>query len=109
MDKYDFNAYDAVIALVLTRYLKNTGNPKKELKKVIGNGEIEGQELADLLDKAATWAKEGLKPSGEPMNDQLTAEIKNVLNGFSGRQYVQSMDTGFAEFLDDFYHDRIAQ
>ena len=33
-NKYDFNAYDTAIALILTRYLSSTGEVKKELSRV---------------------------------------------------------------------------
>ena len=59
-NRYGFNAYDTVIALVLTQYLKSTGHPKMELAKVVGRGEVDGAALARLLDSAATWAQEGL-------------------------------------------------
>lgn len=106
-NRYGFNAYDTVIALVLTQYLKGTGNPKTELAKVVGRGEVDGAALARLLDSAATWAQEGLHEESDPLNDKLTAEIKGALKGFSGTQYVQAMDAGFVEFLNDFYHNRI--
>ena len=106
-NKYDFNAYDTMVALVLTRYLMNTGRPKTELGTVVRDGAIDGAALADLLDRAAVWAQSGLKSSGEPLNDNMVTEIRKALEGFSGKSYVQSMDAGFAEFLDDFYHDRI--
>lgn len=39
-NKYDFNAYDTAIALILTRYLSSTGEVKKELSRVVGIGTI---------------------------------------------------------------------
>ena len=84
-NKYDFNAYDTVVALVLTRYLMITGRSKIELGAVFGDGTVDGLALAD----------------------NMATEIGKALEGFSGKRYVQSMDTGFAEFLDDFYHHRI--
>ena len=74
---------------------------------MVGRGEVDGAALARLLDSAATWAQEGLHERNDPLNDQLTAEIKDTLHGFSGTQYVQAMDAGFVEFLNDFYYDRI--
>lgn len=58
---YGFNAYDAAIALVLTRYLISTGEPKSELEKVIGTGDVDGAALSELLDRATAWAQEGLQ------------------------------------------------
>ena len=106
-NKYDFNAYDTVVALVLTRYLMITGRSKIELGAVFGDGTVDGLALADLLDRATVWAKEGMKSRGESLTDNMATEIGKALEGFSGKRYVQSMETGFAEFLDDFYHDRI--
>ena len=108
-NKYDFNAYDTAVALILTRYLSSTGEVKKELGRVVGTGTIDGTALADLLDRAAAWAEEGIKPSDDPKTEKLMDAVKTVLDGFSGKRYVQSMDAGFAEFLDDFLNDRIAQ
>ena len=33
--------------------------------------------------------------------------MKTALTGFSSEEYVQNMDEGFTEFLDDFYNDRL--
>ena len=106
-NKYDFNAYDTAIALILTRYLSSTGEVKKELGRVVGTGTIDGAALSDLLDRAAAWAKEGLKPSDDPKTEKLMDAVKTVLDGFSGKRYVQSMDAEFCQFLDDFYNDKI--
>ena len=109
INKYDFNAYDTAIALILTRYLSSTGEVKKELSRVVGIGTIDGAALADLLDRAAAWAEDGLRPSDDPKTEKLIDAVRMVLDGFSGKRYVQSMEVGFCQFLDDFYHDRIAQ
>ena len=108
-NKYDFNAYDTAIALILTRYLSSTGEVKKELSRVVGPGTIDGAALADLLDRAAARAEDELNPSDDPKTAKLMDAVKTVLDGFSGKRYVQSMDAGFCQFLDDFYNDRIAQ
>ena len=107
INKYDFNAYDTAIALILTRYLSSTGEVKKELSRVVGSGTIDGAALSDLLDRAVTWAEDGLRPSDDPKTEKLIDAVKTVLDGFSGKRYVQSMDAGFCRFLDDFYNDRI--
>ena len=106
-NKYDFNAYDTAIALILTRYLSSTGEVKKELSRVVGIGTIDGAALADLLDRAAAWAEDGLNRSDDLKTEKLIDAVKMVLDGFSGKRYVQSMDAGFCQFLNDFYNDRI--
>ena len=106
-NKYDFNAYDTAVALILTRYLSSTGEVKKELGRVVGTGTIDGAALSNLLDRAVAWAEEELRPGDDPKTEKLMEEVKTVLNGFSGKRYVQSMDAGFCQFLDDFYRDRI--
>ena len=108
-NKYDFNAYDTAIALILTRYLSSTGEVKKELGRAVGSGTIDGAALSDLLDRAAAWAEDGLRPSDDPKTEKLIDAVRMVLDGFSGKRYVQSMEVGFFQFLDDFYNDRIAQ
>ncbi len=107
INKYDFNAYDTAIALILTRYLSSTGEVKAELGKVVGTGTINGAALSDLLDRATAWAEDGLRPSDDPKTEKVMNAVKTVLDGFLGKRYVQSMETGFCQFLDDFYHDRI--
>lgn len=107
INKYDFNAYDTAIALILTRSLSSTGEVKMELDKVVGTGTIDGVALSDLLDRAVAWAEEELRPSDDPKTEKLMEEVKTVLNEFSGKRYVQNMEAGFCQFLDDFYHDRI--
>ena len=74
---------------------------------MVGTGTIYGAALSDLLDRAAAWAEEGLRPSDDPKTEKLMDAVKTVLDGFSGKRYVQSMDAGFCQFLDDFYNDRI--
>ena len=106
-NKNDFNAYDTAVALILTRYLSSTGEVKKELGRVVGSDTIDGAALSDLLDRATAWAEDGLRPSDDPKTVKLMNAVKTVLNGFSGKRYVQSMDAGFCQFLDDFLNDRI--
>ena len=106
VNKYDFNAYDTVIALVLTQYLKER-DYKAELGRVIGTDAIDGAALADLLDRTAAWASGSLTSSFEPLQKGLGDVVNAALTDFSGIRYVQSMDVGFCQFLDDFYHDRI--
>ena len=108
-NKYDFNAYDTAVALILTKYLSSTGEVKKELGRVVGSDTIDGAALSDLLDRAAAWAEDGLRPSDDPKTEKLIDAVRMVLDGFSGKRYVQSMEVGFCQFLDDFYNDRIAQ
>ena len=108
-NKYDFNAYDTAIALILTRYLSSTGEVKKKLSRIVGSGTIDGAALSDLLDRAVAWAEDGLRPSDDPKTEKLIDAVKMVLDGFSGKRYVQSMNAGFCQFLDDFYNDRTAQ
>jgi len=105
--KYNFNAYDTVIALVLTQYLKER-DYHEELGKVINGNEINGSELAALLNRAASWASTTLSESFEPLQKGLADVVKAALQDFSGEQYVQSMDAGFAEFLGDFLNDNIS-
>ena len=103
--KYNFNAYDTVIALILTQYLK-TKDYKAELGKVVNGREINGPELAKLLDSATAWASTTLIKSPDQLTGQVIEAVKIALEDCSGEQYVQSMDAGFAEFLDDFLNDR---
>ena len=105
-DKYGFNAYDTVIALILTQYLKER-DYKSELGRVVGTGTIDGAVLADLLNRAAAQAQESLNISSVSLTEEMKQVVIEALADFSGTRYVQSMDVGFCQFLDDFYHDRI--
>ena len=107
-NKYGFNAYDTVIALILTQYLK-TRDYKAELGKIIDENHINTSALVELLDRAALWASTNMVRSEEPLSGKVTDAVCLVLADFSGERYVHAMDAGFAEFLDDFYHDRIEQ
>lgn len=106
VSKYNFNAYDAVIALILTQYLK-TCDYKEELGKVVEGKRINAPELAELLDRAALWASTNMAKSDDPLTEGLSEGIKTALQNFSGEQYVHAMDAGFAEFLDDFLNDNV--
>ena len=103
--KYNFNAYDSIIALILTQYLKER-DYKAELGKVVEGKRINAPALAELLDRAAVWAKDKLISPTDPLTEGLNEGIRTALQDFSGEQYVHAMDTGFAEFLDDFLNDR---
>ena len=105
-DKYDFNAYDTVIALALTEYLKER-NYKAELRNVVETGTVDGAALADLLNRAVAWSKGGLNASSDRYTEEMKQAVNVALTDFSGTRYVQSMDVGFCQFLEDFYHDRI--
>ena len=105
-NKYGFNAYDTVIALALTEYLKKR-DYKAELGKVVGTGDMDGAALADLLNRAVAWSKGGLNVSSDRYTKEMKQAVEVALTDFSGIRYVQSMDVGFCQFLEDFYHDRI--
>lgn len=107
-NKYGFNAYDTVIALILTQYLKPR-DYRAELGKIVDGNHINAPALAELLDAAAVWATETLRTSSDPLMEGIRDAVKNALADFFGEKYVHAMDAGFAEFLDDFYHDRIKQ
>lgn len=106
MNKYNFNAYDTVIALILTQYLKER-DYKEELERVLSGKEVNGPELSNLLNRSMAWASTRTGESPDPLTGEMIAAVKEVQQNFSGQRYVQSMDAGFAEFLDDFLNDRI--
>ena len=104
--KYNFNAYDSIIALILIQYLKER-DYKAELERVVDGNHINAPALAELLDRAAVWAKDKLISPTDPLTEGLSEGIKTAMQDFSGEQYVHAMDAGFAEFLDDFLSDRV--
>ena len=120
-NKYNFNAFDTVVALAVTQYLKTQPKAKTILRSIIEPRiirvdakkregiplltDVDGEALADLLDKAMTWAKDGqteVTGSG-PLSSNLLEALSEAAEGFNGKAYVQSMDTGFLEFLRDLY------
>lgn len=120
LNKYDFNAYDTVIALTLTQYLKTLPQPKTVLRGIIDpkiirvdtgsrtaeplKTDVDGEALAELLDAAVAWAKQGMPPKTiDPLEVDLLTGLAAVTEGFDGRAYVQSMEAGLAEFLWDLY------
>lgn len=100
LNKYNFNAYDTVIALILTQYLKER-DYKEELERVLSGKEVNGPELSNLLNRSMAWASTRTGESPDPLMGEMIAAVKEVQQNFSGQRYVQSMDAGFAEFLDD--------
>jgi len=104
--KYNFNAYDSIIALILTQYLK-TCDYKAELGKIVDGNHINAPALAELLDRAAVWAATNMVRSEDPLTEGLSEGIRTALQDFSGEEYVHAMDAGFAEFLDDFLNDNV--
>ena len=120
LNKYDFNAYDTVIALTLTQYLKTLPQPKTVLRGIIDpkiirvdtgsrtaeplKTDVDGEALAVLLDAAVAWAKQGMPHKTiDPLEVDLLTGLAAVTEGFDGRAYVQSMEAGLAEFLWDLY------
>ena len=120
LNKYDFNAYDTVIALTLTQYLKTLPQPKTVLRGIIDpkiirvdtgsrtaeplKTDVDGEALAELLDAAVAWAKQGMPHKTiDPLEVDLLTGLAAVTEGFDGRAYVQSMEAGLAEFLWDLY------
>lgn len=120
LNKYDFNAYDTVIALTLTQYLKTLPQPKTVLRGIIDpkiirvdtgsrtaeplKTDVDGEALAELLDAAVAWAKQGMSHKTiDPLEVDLLTGLAAVTEGFDGRAYVQSMEAGLAEFLWDLY------
>ena len=80
---------------------------KAELGKVIGTGNVDGTALVDLLNNAVRQAREGLNIASDRLTEEMKQAVKEALTDFSGVRYVQSMDVGFCQFLDEFYHDQI--
>ncbi len=120
LNKYDFNAYDTILALALTQYLKTLPQPKTVLRGIIDpkiirvdtgsrtaeplKTDVDGEALAELLDAAVAWAKQGVpQKTIDPLEADLLTGLAAATEGFDGRAYVQSMEAGFAEFLWDLY------
>ena len=80
---------------------------KAELGKVIGTGNVDRAALVDLLNNAVRQAREGLNIASDRLTEEMKQAVKEALTDFSGVRYVQSMDVGFCQCLDEFYYDQI--
>ena len=75
LNKYSFNAYDTVVALALTQYLKTLPQPRTVLRRIVdpkvirldgGAGvplktDVDGVALTELLNRAMEWMKRGVE------------------------------------------------
>ena len=116
MTKYGFEPFEAVLALMTTRYISEHVT-KAELGQIInprvirlkaGKGEpieteIDAPRLAALLNAARDW----YKGSGREYDGELMAgfndAVDQLMADFDGMKYIKTGPVGFYQFLTDLY------
>ena len=115
MKDYGFEPFEAVIALIVTQYIKSKPVSKAEMGKIINprvialkdwtpvNTEIDFPALAALLNAARDW----YKGSGHSYEEKLTGEmneaIDQLMTDFDGERYLRTEPVGFYQYLADLY------
>lgn len=122
MTKYGLEPFEAVIALMVTRYISDHVS-KAELGEIINprvirlnpaaedkadkiqpiSTEIDAPKLAALLDAAKAW----YNTTGRGYDDELMAGFKEavdqLIEDLDGMRYIQTEPVGFYQYLADLY------
>ena len=122
MTKYGLEPFEAVIALMVTRYISDHVS-KAELGDIINprvirlnpaaedkadkvqpiSTEIDAPKLAVLLDAAKAW----YNTTGRGYDDELMAgfneAVDQLIADFDGMRYIQTEPVGFYQYLADLY------
>ena len=122
MTKYGLEPFEAVIALMVTRYISdhvskaelgaiidpkvirlNPGAKDKADKVQPISTEIDAPKLAVLLDAAKAW----YNTTGRGYDDELMAgfneAVDQLIADFDGMRYIQTEPVGFYQYLADLY------
>ena len=122
MTKYGLEPFEAVIALMVTRYISDHVS-KAELGEIINprviklnpdaedkadriqpiSTDIDAPKLAALLDAAKAW----YNTTGRGYDDELMAgfneAVDQLLSDFDGMRYIQTGPVNFYQYLADLY------
>ena len=119
VNKYGFEPFEMVIALMTTRYISDHVS-KEELGEIINprivkinpaaedkiasiHTDIDAQKLATLLNAARDW----YNTTGRGYDDELMAgftdAIDQLIADFDGMKYIQTEPVGFYRYLADLY------
>lgn len=119
MTKYGLEPFEAVIALMVTRYISDHVskaelgtiinprvirlNPTAEDKAEPISTEIDAPKLAALLNEARDW----YNTTGRGYDDELMAgfneAVDQLLSDFDGIRYIQTGPVNFYQYLADLY------
>ena len=119
MTKYGLEPFEAVIALMVTRYISDHVskaelgdiinprvirlNPDAEDKAEPISTEIDAPKLIALLNDAKAW----YKTTGRGYDDELMAgfneAVDQLIEDFDGEQYLLTEPVGFFQYLADLY------
>ena len=115
MTKYGLEPFEAVIALMVTRYIQTKPVSKKELKRIVDPGvfryypdaegkedrvqpistDIDAPKLAALLNEARDW----YNTTGRGYDDELLAgfneAVDQLIADFDGMRYIQTGPVNF--------------
>ena len=122
VNKYGFEPFEAVIALMVTRYISDHVS-KAELGAIINprviklnpaakdtkekvqpiSTEIDAPKLIALLNDAKAW----YQTAGRGYDDELMAgfneAVDQLIEDFDGEQYLLTEPVGFYQYLADLY------
>ena len=108
--KYDIHGAEQLAASVLLDSLKHAepAEARQKIEKVIslkedGNYEINGKELAALIDQAVDDAYGKLAANAEEENSAFAALVRMVMKEADGKTIVEHMSYAFATFLKDCF------
>ena len=88
-EQYGLTGHELAVAAIVKFYINEAG-AKAELKNIMGS-EVDGAELADLIDKAAAYCAERTKGS----------DAEALMQKVGGRKIVQNISVEMLEFLTD--------
>lgn len=107
MKDYGFEPFEAVIALIVTQYIKSKPVSKAEMGKIINprvialkdwtpvNTEIGFPALAALLNAARDWYKASGRRYEEKLTGVLNEAIDQLMADFDGERYLRTEPVGF--------------
>ncbi len=122
MTKYGFEPFEAVIALMVTRYISDHVS-KAELGAIINprvirlnpaaedttekvqpiSTEIDAPKLAALLNAARDWYQTTGRRYDEEMMAGFNEALDQLMADFEGMKYIQTEPVGFYQYLADLY------
>ena len=115
MKNYGFETFEAVIALIVTQYIKSKPVSKAEMGKIINprvialkdwtpvNTEIDFPALAVLLNAARDWYKGSGRSYEEKLTGEMNEAIYQLMADFDGERYLRTEPVGVYQYLADLY------
>lgn len=119
-NKYGFEPFEAVIALIVTQYIMKTSVSKAELSRIVNprvirlntasedkaepiSTEIDFPALVALLNAARDWYKGSGRGYEEKLTREMNEAIDQLMEDFDGERYLRTEPMGFYQYLTDLY------